>query len=157
MLDDDARIRAAKPEEAELLLGLAWRSMACWGCPPELINEFCASLTQEFLENNLSYLIEDESGGEILGFYLLEQDVDGQWWMRRHWVVPGHIGTCAGQLLFLHACEIAETVGADKLNILSDPGSEAFYLRMGAERVGAESKRAGGLCHEMPVLEIKLV
>lgn len=96
MLDDDARICAAKPEEAERLSGLAWRSMACWGCPPELINEFCASLTQEFLENNLSYLIEDEGGGEILGFYSLEQNSDGQWWMRRHWVVPGHIGTCAG-------------------------------------------------------------
>lgn len=158
MLDDDVRIRAAIPEEAEALSEIAWRSKESWGYPLELLNEFrdFLTLTPEFLENNYSYLIEDGDSGEILGFYTLERKVSGEWWLRHHIVVPERVGSDIGQLLFLNACEIAETAGARKLNILSDPNSEDFYLRMGAERVGAGTLRCCETGRELPVLEIKL-
>lgn len=158
MLEGNVRIRAARPEEAEALSDLAWRSKSYWGYTPELMNDFSVSLamTQEFMEQNPTYLIENEDFSEVLGFYALERDADCQWWLRRHWVAPEHIGTGIGQLLFLHACELAETVGAEKLRILSDPNAEAFYLRMGAERVGEQNTRFGEAEFVLPVLEIKV-
>lgn len=158
MLDDSMKIRAAKPEEAEALSELAWRSKSYWGYSPEDMNEFYPSLavTLDFLEENPTYLIEDEDSNEILGFYSLEKTAEGEWWLFRHWIVPERIGTGVGQILFLHACEVAETVGAEKLHILSDPNAEAFYLHMGAERVGEEFRRFGAVECTMPVLEIKV-
>lgn len=158
MLEGDARIRPANPEDAEALTELAWRSKSYWDYPPELMNEFSVSLTvtAEFLEQNPTYLIENEDFGEILGFYALEPDDGGRWWLRRHWVLPEYIGAGIGQLLFLHACELAETVGAEKLHILSDPNAESFYLHMGAERVGEERALFGAVELVLPVLEIKV-
>ena len=71
------------------------------------------------------------------------------------WVLPEEIGTGLGGKLFLHACEIAETMGAEELNILSDPNSEGFYVHMGAEHAGdTECKEIPGWTQ--PVLHIKL-
>lgn len=160
MLEDNVQIRSAHPEEAEMLSELAWLSQSYWDYSPEQMAGFSASLsvTQEFLEQNPTYLIEIENDGfvEVLGFYSLEQAANGQWWLRRLWVAPSHIGTGMGQLLFLHACELAETIGAEKLCILSNPNAEAFFLRMGAERVGAEKAHYGAADLLMSVLEIKV-
>lgn len=144
MLDDDVRIRPAGPGEAEDLTDVAWRSKSYWDYPPEIMKEFCDSLdiTAEFIENNPTYIIENEETGELIGFYCLEPK-DGGWWLKHLWVVPEHIGTGMGGELFLHACEMAETSGADCLYIISDPNSEEFYLHMGAEKIGEEPRRDG--------------
>lgn len=158
MLDDNVRIRAALPEDAEILSELAWRSKNYWNYTPEQMNEFSdfLTITPKFLEQHPTYLIESGNFSEVLGFYALEQDACGRWWLRRQWVVPEHIGTGIGQLLFLHACELAETVGAERLCILPDSNAEAFYLHMGAERVGEETVCFGSSEIVMPVLEIKV-
>ena len=70
--------------------------------------------------------------------------------------MPEHIGTGVGGELFLHACEIAETVGADELNIIADPNVEEFYLHMGAEKVGEKTQKNGGVDRKLPILLIRL-
>lgn len=158
MLDDNVRIRAAIPEEAEALSELAWRSKEYDGCTLNMMHCFkdFLTLTHDFLENNPSYVIEDAENGNILGFYSLEPDKPSKLRMRHCWVVPECAGTETSQILFLHACEIAETIGAEKIVILSDPYSEAFYLHMGAERVGFKNVVCGGAEQSMPLLEMKL-
>lgn len=158
MLDDDVRIRAAAPEEAEALSELAWRSEGYWGYSLDMMKEFrdFLTLTHAFIENNPSYVAEAGSSGEVIGFYSLEQKSGGEWWLRHLWVVPERIGTGVGQHLFLNACEVAETIGTKKLKILSDPHSEAFFLRMGAERSGTELCHCGDSERSLPVLEITL-
>lgn len=156
MYDDDVRIRLAKPAEAEELTDIAWRSKGYWDYPSDVMNKFRGLLTikQDFVEANPTYLIEHDDTGEKLGFYALEKK-NGGWWLRHMWVLPEEIGTGLGGKLFLHACEIAETMGAEELNILSDPNSEEFYIHMGAERAGeAECKEIPGWTQ--PVLRIKL-
>ena len=112
------------------------------------------TIKQDFIEANPTYLIEHDDTGEKLGFYALEKK-NGGWWLRHMWVLPEEIGTGLGGKLFLHACEIAETMGAEELNILSDPNSEEFYIHMGAERAGeTECKEIPGWTQ--PVLRIKL-
>ena len=59
MYDDDVRIRPAKPEEAEDLSDIAWRSKSYWDYPVDVMNIFrdMLSIEQDFIENNPSYLI----------------------------------------------------------------------------------------------------
>lgn len=156
MYDDDVRIRPAKPEEAEDLTDIAWQSKAYWDYPPETMELFRGLLTikQDFIENNTAYLIENEETEEIYGFYVLEKK-DGLLWLEHIWLLPEKIGTGMGGRLFLHACEMAETMGAGELNIISDPNTEEFYLHMGAEKTGeCETPEMPG--QKVPVLRIKL-
>ena len=62
MYDDDVRIRPAKPEDAEELADIAWRSKSYWDYPPEMMELFRGQLTikQDFIERNPTYLIEHE-------------------------------------------------------------------------------------------------
>ncbi|WP_279011210.1 GNAT family N-acetyltransferase [Synergistes jonesii] len=156
MYDDDVRIRPAKPEDAEELADIAWRSKSYWDYPPEMMELFRGQLTikQDFIERNPTYLIEHEETEKIAGFYALQKK-DGRWWIEHLWVVPDEIGTGLGSKLFLHACEITETMGAEELYITSDPNAEEFYVHMGAERLGErESPKVPE--RRLPILRIKL-
>ncbi|MCE5183987.1 MAG: hypothetical protein AGIKBDMD_00227 [Synergistaceae bacterium] len=158
MLDEEVRIRPAEPEEAELLSDVAWRSKEYWEYPVEKMSHFrdFLTITDDFIEKNPTYLAENEETGEIIGFYSIELLDDFKWWIRHLWVVPERIGTGVGGELFLHACEIAETVGADELNIIADPNVEEFYLHMGAEKIGEKTQKTGGVDRKLPVLLIRL-
>lgn len=158
MLDDEVRIRSAEPEESELLSDIAWCSKEYWGYPVEMMDLFRDFLTikDNFIENNPTYLAENEETGDMLGFYSIERHDEQKWWIRHLWVVPEYIGTGLGGELFLHACEMAETVGADELNIITDPNAEAFYLHMGAEKVGEKLQIAGNVERKLPILLIRL-
>lgn len=157
MLDDEVRIRPAAPEEAEELTDVAWRSKGYWEYPVELMNEFreVLTITEDFLENNPAYVLENEETEEIMGFYAIEQRA-GEWWLEHLWVTPEHIGEGLGGELFLHACETAETVGAEVLNIESDPNAEDFYTHMGATRTGDMTYKAGHVDRTVPVLRMTL-
>lgn len=52
------------------------------------------------------------------------------------WVLPERIGSGIGRSLFEHAVHRASALGAEVLEIESDPNAEGFYRRMGAERIG---------------------
>ena len=159
MLDDDVRIRPAVPEEAEELSDIAWSSKGYWEYPVEVMNEFRSFLLirEEFIENNIVYLAENEETEEKIGFYALEKDDEkGQWWLRHMWVIPEYIGSGIGGELFLHACETAETVGAEEIYILSDPSGTEFFTHLGAEPIGEELFKVGNLDRILPVLKIKL-
>ena len=157
MLDDDVRIRPAAPEEAETLTDIAWRSKGYWEYPAEQMRRFREYLTisEQFLEENPSYLLENEETSEIMGFYSLENR-GGRWWLENMWLVPEHIGSGYGGELFLHACETAETVGANELYIEADPNAEDFYIHMGAEKIGERDSPVAGTGRRLPVLRIKL-
>ena len=73
MYDDDVRIRPARPEEAEELTDIAWRSKSYWDYPVDVMNIFreMLNIEQDFIENNPSYLIEHEETDEKVGFYAL--------------------------------------------------------------------------------------
>ena len=128
-------IRPARVEEAELLSGLALRSKAVWGYGPEFMRR-CEPL----LRVSESYIGEHpvvvaEEGGRVLGFYALnharyEIELD------LLFVEPGSLRRGVGRALLDHALDAARTLGHRELYVESDPGAEAFYLRMGGTRIG---------------------
>lgn len=151
-------IRPAEQGEAESLSALAWNSKEYWDYTIEEMSAFypLLEITEEFLEGNPTYVMEDEETGELLGFYSIGKDREGLCWLRHIWVSPEHIGTGLGGRLFLDACEMAETVGAGDLYILAYPNSEPFFLYMGAERLGEKTVESETVEHKLPMLMMKL-
>jgi N-acetylglutamate synthase-like GNAT family acetyltransferase len=153
-----SRIRPAEHGEAEELSSLAWHSMEYWEYSIEEMKGFYALLevTEEFIEENPTYVMEDGETGELLGFYSIGSDEDGFFKLKNLWVAPDHIGTGIGGTLFLDACETAETMGAEEMLIISNPHAEAFFVEMGAERAGEKKVESDTFMHKFPMLKIKL-
>lgn len=95
-----------------------------------------------------------EVSGEVAGFHLLEKSsVDGEGQLAMLFVDQPFIGCGLGRVLLEDAVVSAMARGWSVLRIDADPGAEAFYLRMGARRVGevASSAIPG---RDLPLLEL---
>jgi GNAT superfamily N-acetyltransferase len=147
-------IRAAVPQEADLLTELALRSKAVWGysesfmarCRPLL------TVTAQYIETMPTFVAVAE---DVCGFYSLKARA-GEVELDLLFVEPAMIRRGVGAQLLAHAREQARALGYARLIIESDPGAEPFYLRAGARRIGTieSSVEEGRL---LPVLELALV
>ena len=145
MLDDEVRIRPATTEDAENLSDIAWQSKEYWDLDTGELNEFreILEISPELIENNIAYVAENIETEEILGFYFIEK-LPTEYLLRYLCVAPDFMGTGIGEALFLSACEMAEEVGAKKLQIVCDKNSLEFYLNMGAKELGEFPLEIGG-------------
>lgn len=154
-MDQEPRIRRAGPDEAEhlapLLTDLCRRSKAHWGYDQALLERWSDDLriTPEDIVRDVVLLAEGHapdgaSSPRILGFARVTQGArttlatPAPAQLKDLWVEPGDIRSGVGRALFGAACEVARTLPADQLLIVSDPNAEGFYLRMGARRIGEE-------------------
>lgn len=65
------------------------------------------------------------------------------------------MGQGVGRALMTAAIEVARTLPAERLRIISDPNAEPFYERFGAQRMGeADSEVVAG--RRLPILELAL-
>ncbi len=129
-------IRAARPEEAALLTGIAHAAKRHWGYPEAWIAAWREALTlsPDFVAQHPVFVAEADGGG-VRGFYALAPAGEG-WTLEHLWLRPRWIGSGIGRLLFDHAAATAREAGAVGLEIDADPHAEAFYLHLGARRVG---------------------
>ena len=150
-------IRSAKPEEAEFLSGLAFRSKAFWGYPPDFM-EACReelAVSRDHLENKTFHYRVAELNGTLVGYYCLEQLSPSTWELDALFVEPALIGQGFGRLLIEHAKRAALVAGAKELLIQSDPYAADFYRAAGGEQVGErESVSIPG--RYLPLFIIKL-
>ncbi len=82
-----------------------------------------------------THMIIAERGADLAGVAQigpLGQDAD----ILLLFIDPPFMGQGIGRLLFEWCVEQAAALGAGRLLIDADPKAEAFYLRMGAKRVG---------------------
>lgn len=161
-------IRAARVDEADALTELALRSKALWGYDAQFIADCRAelTLTPRYIREHAVYVCEEAAGGEVeaddgaegggpvVGFYSLVGkgsfvDLD------LLYVEPSAVGRGHGRRLFTHAADTARRLGFRLMTIEADPHAEAFYLSMGASRVGsvASPVRAG---RTLPLLHLTL-
>jgi GNAT superfamily N-acetyltransferase len=128
------------------------RSKAVWGYPDAFIEACRPVLTvrAEAIEAGLVQVVDAD--GVIGGFYALRKLSGERCELDLLFVEPDFIGQGLGARLYRHALVEAGRLGWTSLEIESDPGAEAFYLRMGARRVGtrASTVEPG---RELPVLE----
>ncbi|HEY0378304.1 MAG TPA: GNAT family N-acetyltransferase [Pyrinomonadaceae bacterium] len=130
-----AHIRPARAGEAGLLGDLALRSKAHWGYDAHFLEACRAELTisEGYIRRAPVFVLEE--GGRVVGFYgLREQGAELE--LLYLFVEPSAIGGGHGRKLWEHAVWTTARLGFQTLTIESDPYAEAFYLAMGARRVG---------------------
>lgn len=131
-------LRAGREDEAEALSELAIRSKAHWGYDEAFLSMCRDELRLRAAEVVARRTTVAEEDGRIVGFATLDGDApDGELGML--FVDSAAIGRGVGRLLYRHVLEEAGRLGFRRLTIESDPHAEAFYLAMGAQRIGVTS------------------
>lgn len=148
-------IRRAREDETDALTAIAHAAKRHWDYPEAWIARWTDALTitPAYLRDHLVFTADE--GGRLHGFYALT--VEGEKAVLEHmWVDPVSMGRGIGRALFGHAAETARELGATRLAIDSDPHAEAFYLRVGARRVGEVPADVEGVRRVLPRLELTL-
>ncbi|GGP13147.1 N-acetyltransferase [Nonomuraea glycinis] len=128
-------VRDARPDEAELLSELAFRSKAYWGYDERFMATCREELTLSASQVEAQRTMVADQDGRALGFVTVEgEPPEGELGML--FVEPDAIGQGIGRLLFEHAVTAARGLGFARLVIEADPHAEPFYLAMGATRIG---------------------
>jgi GNAT superfamily N-acetyltransferase len=122
-------IRPARADETDALTELAMRSKAHWGYDDEFLRACREELT--IRTEHIGRIDVVEVDGRLAGMVRLEQNQ-----LEDLFVEPALIGTGIGRALFDHVVARAAREGMSRLRIDADPNAEAFYLEMGAVRVG---------------------
>ncbi|WP_437996791.1 GNAT family N-acetyltransferase [Sorangium sp. So ce185] len=152
---DSPIIRAARPEDAELLGALARRSKAHWGYSPEFLEACRAelSISPAYIAQHPTFVLA--RGDDPLGFYTLEALSSTAVELGHLFVEPAEIGRSLGRALLSHAREEARRRGYRVLVIQSDPNAARFYEACGARRVG-ERRSASIPGRLLPLFELDL-
>ena len=96
------------------------------------------------------YVLEDDDGA--IGFFSFRA-IDGQPFLHDLWVDAPRIGRGFGRILWHAAIAFAAHADYDPFSIESDPNAEAFYLAMGARRIGTRISPDSG--RELPLLSYR--
>ena len=130
-------IRLARPSEADELTALAHRAKAAWGYPSEWMSRWRGELTftADYIATHRAFV--GVEGDAAVATCVLE-DFETHWSIEHLWVSPEHQGEGIGRAMVEHARRHAQESRPGPIEVLSDPNAEAFYRRLGAERVGAE-------------------
>ena len=151
----DIAIRPARPQEADALTALCLRSKAHWGYDAAFMALSKDALTISPALIETGRVLVAEKDGALLGMASLAPLRAGVWDLLHMFVEPGAIGSGAGRALFASIADRARGFGGTMLSIQADPHAEAFYLKLGAVRVGeAPSESVAG--RMLPMLDYDL-
>ena len=133
------------------MTALAFAAKQHWGYPDHWIEAWRDDLTftPEFVADHPVFVVVDGENA-LVACYALVPSGGPEIQLEHVWVHPSRIGQGLGRRLFEHAAEKARSLGGEALLIDSDPNAEAFYRRMGAERVGALRADMDGQHRELP-------
>jgi GNAT superfamily N-acetyltransferase len=151
----EMKIRRPRIDELSLLSSLALRSKAYWGYDNEFIEMCREELTvkKRFLEEHEIFIGELEQ--KITGFYVLEEINANKTELSFLFIEPQFIKNGIGKKLFAHAIRLAFSRNYRSIIIQSDPFAEAFYLKMGAVKIGIRPSSSISN-RDLPLLEYKL-
>lgn len=149
-------VRPAVPADATAASALARRAKASQGYPPEWIEQWRDDLTmsRQYLQDHASFVAV--SGNEIVGVCVLEARGDDAS-LEQLWVAPEYQQGGIGRALVERALEAARRAGVRHVEVESDPFAEAFYVRLGARRIGERpAPMPTAPERSLPVLEFML-
>ena len=143
-------IRPARPDEARRLTEIATAAKRHWGYPEAWLAAWRDGLTftPAFVAAHRVWVAVD--GVPVACSALVGTELE------HLWVEPSQMGRGIGRALFEHAAQAARDGGETDVWITSDPHAEAFYLRMGAERVGHVRADVCGERRALPRLRLAL-
>jgi len=143
----------ASTEAAEELTALTVASKAHWGYDRDFMDRARPSLTvtPEYIEANDCWVAEID--GATVGWFSLVEIADGLL-LDNFFLLPAHIGSGVGRLMWDEALRRAEAAGADRITLEADPNAAGFYERMGARLTGAVTAPSTG--RQLPLYEVRL-
>lgn len=147
------RIEPARPGDAAELTDLVLDSKRHWGYGEELIELWRDDLTitPDFIR---AHDVRAAWRGERrVGVYALVCR-DAEWELEHLWLHPDEIGRGTGRILMEHIIASLRAAGARSVTIAADPNAEAFYLRMGARRIGEIPTLPEG--RRLPLLRLEI-
>ncbi len=128
-------IRAARPDEAAMLSGLALRSKAHWGYPAAFMEACIPALTFDEGFIARADVFVAEAAGEVAGFGSLEKLDKKRAELVHLFVEPPWIGKGIGRALIGAAIERARDDGVEEIIIQGDPNAAKFYEAAGARLI----------------------
>jgi ribosomal protein S18 acetylase RimI-like enzyme len=129
------QLRPARPQEAAALSAIALEAKAALGYAEPLLQSWREALRidAETIRQQLVQVATCE--GTVAGFFCV--DIAAAEARLEHlWVKPALQGRGAGSALMQEALRLASSRGARTMLIDAEPKAEAFYRRMGFERIG---------------------
>lgn len=146
--------RRASPEAAEELTALTLASKAHWGYDQDFMDlaRLSLTVTPEYLEANDCLVAEID--GATVGWFSLVPVPEGLL-LDNFFLLPEHIGSGVGRLMWDEALRWAEAAGAERITLEADPNAAGFYERMGARLTGSVTAPDTG--RRLPVYEVRLI
>ena len=146
-------IHRAQAKDAEQLTAIAHAAKGHWGYPERWMRLWREALTvkPKFIGKHPVFCAV--RGRRIVGFYALSHR-GAQYELDHMWVHPDHIGSGIGRKLFRHALATTRARHGKVLKIAADPNAEAFYVALGACRVGEVRSKPRG--RKLPLLAVHL-
>lgn len=131
-------IRKASNGDLPALNRLAFQSKAYWGYSPEFMAACRSELTYTaaHIHQPQYHFFIGERENRLIGFYGLEHRSAQEMELIALFVSPSSIGQGYGKSLIHHAQRQAAALEMQSILIQSDPNAEAFYLNVGAYRIG---------------------
>ncbi|MEQ8406122.1 MAG: GNAT family N-acetyltransferase [Oceanicaulis sp.] len=156
----EVALSPARPGHGPALNRLILRSKAYWGYDAEMMNIMARVLRLDPDAMATGRAMAGWRGGEPLGVAQISQPHEDErgrsMALDLLFIAPDAIGTGLGRILYDWAVTQARAAGCTRLDILSDPNAEAFYLAMGARKVAdRQSQAVPG--RTLPFLEHQLV
>ena len=149
------QIVPASSSDAPTLTALAFAAKRHWGYPEAWIEQWRDELTftaENIVGHPTFKVIADHA---TIGVYQLKiEEVAAE--LTDLWVHPSAMGRGVGRLLVEHAESTARGLGCTRLHLASDPHAEAFYLRLGLRRYGAQDASMDHRPRVLPLLEKRL-
>lgn len=131
-------IREATADDCEAVTALCIRSKGSWGYDENFMHQSRAilTLTPERVEA-WTVRLAVSPGGDLMGVVAASLgDAPREAELELMFVEPASMGTGVGAALMKDLTDRLLNGGVETLWILSDPGAEPFYVRLGAVRVG---------------------
>lgn len=154
-MNHNTRIRKADPQDSRLLSGIAFRSKAYWGYPPDFMEACREELSYSDDDINQHPFFVILADRRPVGFYQLRSKSEVKIELEALFVEPAFIGKGYGKKLLEHAKNTARESGAREMVILSDPNASAFYEKNGAQLI-AERESGSIPGRYLPLFQIDL-
>ena len=124
-------IRAARLSDAVQLNELTRRSVMHWGYDPAFLDWEPEAITVDvpFLHRSRTWVLESDD--RTIGYYAFVQ-TDGVLSLDKIFVEPEYIGLGFGKTLWIHAVDLARSLGVPHFILYADPNAAPFYAAMGA-------------------------
>ncbi len=134
--------------DVAILKSIAIAAKAHWGYPQALLDAWAHSeiITADMILRDAVFGVHIDD--VIVAWYRLRVEYDFAV-LEDLWVLPAHMGRGLGRQLFQHAVEQAKQLGIPRIELDADPNAQAFYERMGCQKVGETRSEWGRMIPHM--------